>query len=270
MKKCPNCNQIYSDDNLFCLNDGTSLLLVSDTGQTPPIFPTSENMPTQFISRSQPNLPNSSSNIPGWLYAVLGAMAAIIVALGVAFFVTRAPSEKEIVKTEPGAKTNENVLISNKSVVENKTNETTKENTNLSQSEISTQQIESPPITAEAVRGLLIRWEKAQDTQSYRAYQTCYGQPFRGIKRVESETKVYNLATWLNDRRKVLGNAIGLDVEIKNLQISIEGDTATAEFDQYYRSLRHSDWGPKILKLKMFPDGAKIVYEELKVAYPLN
>jgi len=27
---------------------------------------------------------------------------------------------------------------------------------------------------------------------------------------------------------------------------------------------------PKILKLKMFPDGAKIVYEELKASYPLN
>lgn len=256
MKKCPNCNQFFSDDNLFCLNDGTSLLLVSESGQSPPIVHTPENMPTQVLSRSPAN---SSSKIPGWLYAVLGAMAAIIVALGIAFFVTRTSTEKETAKTD---------LTPNRTTDENKSHQNTQ--TNFSQPEISTQQIESPPITTEAVRDVLIRWEKAQDTQSYRNYQSCYGQPFKGVKRVDSETKVYNYATWLNDRRKILGNAIGLDVEIKNLQISIEGDTATAEFDQYYLSLKYSDWGPKILKLKMFPDGAKIVYEELKTSYPLN
>lgn len=175
------------------------------------------------------------------------------------FYASRAPAEKETAETAQPIQSNEN-----KSPVNGK------EAVNVSAAEVPTKQIETLPITAEAVRELLTRWEKAQDAQNYRAYQACYGQPFKGIKRVDSETKIYNYATWLGDRRKILSNAIGLDVEIKNLQISVEGDAATAEFDQYYRSLRHSDWGPKIVKLKMFPDGAKIVYEELKAAYPLN
>jgi len=258
MKKCPNCHQTFSDDNSFCLNDGTTLQYVSETSQTPTLFQMPAEMPTQVIPRSPVNTP-TSSGIPGWLYAVLGAMAAIIIALGVAFFITRTPAETENAKIEQPNQANENkVKIS------------AKENENVSASEIPTRQIEMPPMTAETVRGLLTRWAKAQNEQNYRAYQSCYGQPFKGIKRVNSETKVYNYATWLNDRRKILGNAIGLDVEVKNLKISVEDDAATAEFDQYYRSLRHSDWGPKIIKMKMFPDGAKIVYEELKAASPLN
>lgn len=277
MKKCPNCNQVFSDDNFFCLNDGTTLLTVSNTSENIPVFPTPESAPTQFIPRSQINLTNPTNRIPGWLYAALGAMAAIILMLGGAFFIARSPAENNE-KAEQNAKSNENILISNHSVVESKTAETPQENklqdskseTTVPQIEVSSKQIETPPITTEAVHNLLTRWEKAQDGQNFGVYQACYGQPFKGIKRVGSETKVYNYTSWLNDRRRMLENAIGLDVEVENLQVTIEGDTATAEFDQYYRSLRHSDWGPKILKIKMFPDGARIVYEELKASYPLN
>jgi hypothetical protein len=61
----------------------------------------------------------------------------------------------------------------------------------------------------------------------------------------------------------------GLEVDVKNMRILIEGDTATVEFDQYYHSGSYSDWGPKVLKIKATPDGEKIVYEELKASYSL-
>ena len=282
MKKCPNCQQIFSDDNQFCLNDGT-VLYVSEAGQSP-VFQTPDSAPTQFFS---PPLPASAAKAPAdsskWLFLIIGVMATALLALGITFFMSRTPNEKETVKTVLAIESNltkanssekPNQIADDKSVVaptlENKTPNSQGENSNIIESEISTRQIETPPLTAEAVRGLLIRWEKAQDAQNYQAYQTCYGQPFRGVKRADSETKVYNYATWLNDRRKILGNAVGLDLEIKNLQIFVKGDTATAEFDQYYRSVKFSDWGPKVIKIKMFPDGAKIVYEELKASYPLN
>ncbi len=152
MKKCPNCHQMFSDDNSFCLNDGTTLQYASEASQTPTLFQTSDSAPTQFIPRPSVNTSNSSSGVPGWLYAVLGAMTAIIVALGITFFLTRAPAEKEIVKTEPGASRNENVSISNQSAVENKTIETMAENkaqnsrketAAVLQDEISTKQIEA-------------------------------------------------------------------------------------------------------------------------------
>jgi hypothetical protein len=59
-------------------------------------------------------------------------------------------------------------------------------------------------------------------------------------------------------------------IEIKNMVIQINGDTATVEFDQYYRSARYSDWGPKIMKIKATTAGEKIIYEDLKASYPLT
>ncbi len=126
MKRCPNCNQMFSDENIFCLNDGTLLLAVSDTTQAPTISFTPESSPTLLVPRQTANLPRSSAGgIPGWLYAVLGAMAATIIALGAAFFVSRAPAEKETAKSEPTTKSSESVSNTNQSNTENKTNEPT-------------------------------------------------------------------------------------------------------------------------------------------------
>ncbi len=74
---------------------------------------------------------------------------------------------------------------------------------------------------------------------------------------------------WMADRRRMIANAVNLNIDISNLQIRVEGDTAIAEFDQYYRSLRYSDWGPREIRVKMTPSGAKIVHEVLKASYPL-
>lgn len=130
MKRCPNCNQMFSDENIFCLNDGTSLLDVSNSGQAPTVFLTPESSPTLFVPRPAADISHSSSGIPGWLYAVLGAMAAIIIALGAAFFVTRAPAEKEIAKIEPTTKSSEPVSNANQPNTESKTNEPTTNKSN--------------------------------------------------------------------------------------------------------------------------------------------
>jgi hypothetical protein len=122
MKRCPNCNQFFSDEIIFCLNDGTSLLDLSNTGQ-PPTVSFAPETPTLVVPRQTANIP-ASSGIPGWLYAVLGAMAAIIIALGAAFFITRTPAEKETAKAEP-VKANESVSNANQPNTENKTNEPT-------------------------------------------------------------------------------------------------------------------------------------------------
>ena len=57
-----------------------------------------------------------------------------------------------------------------------------------------------------------------------------------------------NYGPWLSDRRKILSKAIGLNLEIKRLQMFIESDTTTVTFDQYYCSVRYRDWGPKELQ----------------------
>lgn len=119
MKRCPNCNQIFSDENIFCLDDGTSLLDVPNAGQAPTVSFTPESSPTLTIPRQTADTANSSG-IPGWLYAVLGAMAAIIIALGTAFFMNRTPAEKETVKNEQPVNSRETVSNMSQPNAENK------------------------------------------------------------------------------------------------------------------------------------------------------
>lgn len=126
------------------------------------------------------------------------------------------------------------------------------------------------PLTEGKVRNLLGAWVRAQNTRNFANYKACYDSSFEGVQSYLSGTsQKRNYEQWMVDRGKMLNNAVNLKVEIANLQIRVEGDTAIAEFDQYYRSLSYSDWGPKEIQVKMTPSGAKIVYEELKRSYPL-
>ncbi|GEM_PF-4788853 len=89
MKKCPQCGSIFTDDNNFCLGDGTALLA-----------PTGENyrsgdVPTQVIARHVPQQSRASSP---WLYLLLGgALAAVICLVG---FILFSNKEKETAATK--------------------------------------------------------------------------------------------------------------------------------------------------------------------------
>ncbi len=109
MKKCPSCNQLFTDDNVFCMNDGTTLLLVSDTGANLPVFPTADNATTQVVSR-----PQLSAQIPvqaapkdtsKWLFLVIGVLTTAVVGMGVFMFTSRGEKDdkKETAKTETAA-----------------------------------------------------------------------------------------------------------------------------------------------------------------------
>jgi eukaryotic-like serine/threonine-protein kinase len=128
----------------------------------------------------------------------------------------------------------------------------------------------SSVLTSETVTDLINRWVRAQNEKDFGSYQSCYGVSFEGIKRTKSgRGSSYGFDGWMKDRWKMLRVASGFNLEIKNLRISIEGDSALVEFDQYYRSLRYSDWGPKVIRIKLTPAGEKIVYEELKASHLL-
>ena len=120
------------------------------------------------------------------------------------------------------------------------------------------------------IRNLVARWITAQNAKNFADYQSCYGVPFEGIKRTKSgRAYSYDFNGWMKDRWRMISVAVGLTLEVKNLRIRIEGDSAIVEFDQFYRSVRYSDWGPKLLKVKLLPSGERIVYEELIASYPL-
>lgn len=100
MKQCPQCRQSYSDDNLFCHDDGSSLEFV----QTAKDQPFSGDIPTVVMS----NYPTSTSSQPvprpsqsNWTYPVIGVLAGLVVISGfLALF-----------KLNPGEKTSENATV---------------------------------------------------------------------------------------------------------------------------------------------------------------
>ena len=101
MKKCPNCSQFFTDDNMFCLDDGTSLLYVSETGQDPPVFPVSGDQPTVFVPKIQTpavftppaTAAVQSGSAMRWILPVLGFLLGVICVLGfLVFYMKFSPS----------------------------------------------------------------------------------------------------------------------------------------------------------------------------------
>ncbi len=54
-----------------------------------------------------------------------------------------------------------------------------------------------------------------------------------------------------------------IDDGVQSLKIDIDGDSAVAQFEQTFQSANYQDTGGKVIEIKMFTDGAKIVSEEM-------
>ena len=120
------------------------------------------------------------------------------------------------------------------------------------------------PITDNAARELVVRWKNAQNLKSFPSYRACYvpTTEFIGIKRTPTggrEQLSFN--SWMKDRGTMFHNIIEVQADIRN--IFIDGDTAVAVFTQKWRSVNQCDIGEKTLRIKLFADGPKIVFEEL-------
>lgn len=84
MKKCPNCNQIFSDDNDFCLNDGTPL--ISDNTSQPTLIVNTPASTAQPFNHAAPGPSTGSSNM---LYLVIGVLATALVGIAAYAFLLR-------------------------------------------------------------------------------------------------------------------------------------------------------------------------------------
>lgn len=86
MKRCPACNETYSDDSLsFCLNDGAPLLSVGapsspsfDSGATVPYSSASDAPPTA-VYRPGPSPGTAASQKSGALPWIIGGVVALVV-----------------------------------------------------------------------------------------------------------------------------------------------------------------------------------------------
>jgi hypothetical protein len=220
----------------FCLNDGSALLNSSE----PETIVISKN--TENVS-SEPFVKQGVS--PIFAYLTIGLLALIIGGGAVAWIMSgNSFSKAEIDKPESIEKPQKTESQPNPTIV---------------------QSSPLPPLTTEAINALLNTWERAQDTRDFSLYKSCYDNSFQGIKRtVKGNIERFGYEGWLNDRRKMMNKAKSMQIRLDKLQISIQNDTATAEFDQYFYVTGYADFGPKVVKIKMTENGAKIIYEELK------
>ena len=212
----------------FCLEDGSALLVADEE-------------PTIVFQKNAAPIPPVKQGVsPIYFYLTVGLMGVLIFG-GIAFLVTWKNY------------TPDNPPVNNSSTQ----NAETPKPTPL--------QPTPTPLTAETVRNLMERWEKAQDTRDFSLYKSCYDASFRGTKRtISGSVSQYNYNQWLDDRQKMMSKAKYMDVRIDKMRISAENETATVEFEQYFSTTGYADFGPKLIKVKMTENGAKIVYEELK------
>ena len=68
-------------------------------------------------------------------------------------------------------------------------------------------------------------------------------------------------AQWEGQRRNRISTKSLIEVGISNLNIQVDGDSATAEFDQAYKADKYSDNVRKTLRLKK-EDGRWKIYTE--------
>ena len=264
MKQCPTCKRAYADETLtYCLDDGSLLSAPYDSEATqriPP--PRMTSLPATVPSNLYQAHPEQSRRTgnPALPYIIVGLLA-LLVGGGLVALITFKDRGAPPAQSSTSLPASSPATTINKQDQVNATEEPTIK---------SGQDRTSPILTTDAVKSLINRWVSAQNKKDLAAYQSCYGASFEGVKRTASGRLYhYDLDAWMRDRRRMMTAAEGLNIEVKNLRVSIEDDVAGVEFDQYYRSRQYSDWGPKTMKVKLTPVGERIVYEELKASNPL-
>jgi hypothetical protein len=216
-------------------------------------------------SSSSANQPVRPGVSPAFAYLTIGLLVLLIGGGTAVWIMSRDNPPKEEIKAENAAKPDNTKKPDNTEKPEK--NEQPKVNSAAQQNPPP----EIPTLTDQAVRRLIDAWEKAQDTRNFSLYKSCYDASFKGIKRTASgSVSSYNYSQWLSDRQRMMNKAAFMEVRVENLRISIQTDTGTVEFDQYFSTPGYRDFGPKIMNIRMTEAGAKIVYEELKSATLLS
>jgi hypothetical protein len=108
MKQCPRCGLVLTDDNDFCLEDGTRLVMDSGN-QVFGGFQMSDEVPTQVVNRMSPTNPQligqpvpvrGGSNTSQFLiFGVILLLAMASVGFGVAYFFSAKKNEASNVNT---------------------------------------------------------------------------------------------------------------------------------------------------------------------------
>jgi murein L,D-transpeptidase YafK len=118
---------------------------------------------------------------------------------------------------------------------------------------VESEQKGTNPIGAKEVRNLLTRWLTSWKSGDMKTYRDCYASDFQSRK--------MDLDAWISHKSNVHENSNNIKINIDNLAISADEDSARAVFTQHYTSSRLRSKGKKILELKKTGDEWKIYRE---------
>lgn len=102
MKQCPSCNRTYDDVESFCYDDGTPLVVISQSGFE------QHSQPTVVLPHTpQQVIVSQSSSATKWIFLLLGLLIAAFVAIGFLLFTRSSSNEANRALNTPTNATNE-------------------------------------------------------------------------------------------------------------------------------------------------------------------
>jgi ketosteroid isomerase-like protein len=101
---------------------------------------------------------------------------------------------------------------------------------------------------------LILKWAASWESGDMKTYRGSYASNFK--------SKGMNLNEWISYKTNVRQKSKNINIRIDDLQISAEGNSATAVFTQSYSSSILKDKGKKTLELRKINDEWKI-YKEI-------
>jgi ketosteroid isomerase-like protein len=104
------------------------------------------------------------------------------------------------------------------------------------------------------VEKLVNKWLVSWKSGDMKTYRSCYAPDF--------QSKGKNLNDWISYKNNLQKKSNNIDINIDDLQISLDGNTALAVFVQNYSSSILKDSGTKTLELKNI-NGEWNIYREV-------
>ncbi|MGB5218472.1 MAG: ankyrin repeat domain-containing protein [Smithella sp.] len=111
-------------------------------------------------------------------------------------------------------------------------------------------QNETKSIPEEDVRNLVNIWLTSWQSGDMKTYRSCYAPEFK--------SKGMNLDAWVSNKVNVREKSKNISISIDDLQISVDGNNATAMFTQSYNSSISMSSGKKKLELRKINNEWKI------------
>jgi ketosteroid isomerase-like protein len=125
-------------------------------------------------------------------------------------------------------------------------------NTRLSQ--VNNKQKDATSTSKEEVRNLVSKWLTSWQSGNMKTYRNCYTPSF--------QSQEMDLNDWVSHKTAVRRKSQNINIRLDNLHISVNENTATASFTQYYSSSILKSIGKKTLELKKTGNTWKI-YKEI-------